>query len=257
MDAWAWRPGTPAVAAAPLPRVDVGRLTVEEGDSGVRTYRVPVQVSGRGSGQVRVYVTDPVTGQDTSRLVTVRPGGHDIDVPVEVEGNTRFDYGVQHDVFVKAVHGAVVGAHRGGVTTENDDPMPTFTVAPVADRVTEGQPLRWKVTLSAPADVELDPWFAVQPVVTGPELSTLDVDPRWLSESSGEEPAPERPLSKVPYLSVWTSVPAGGLSAEISLPTITDHVTEQPESVRFLGTDENGEPRAGGPELTGTVLDGP
>jgi hypothetical protein len=60
-------------------------------------------------------------------------------------------------VFVKAVHGAVVGAHRGGVTAENDDPMPTFTVTPVADRVTEGQPLKWKVTLSAPADVEINP----------------------------------------------------------------------------------------------------
>lgn len=254
MDAWGWRPGTPAVDAAPLPRVDIGRLTVKEGDSGVKTYRVPVQVSGRGNGQVRVYVTDPATGQDTSRLVTVRPGGHDIDVPVAVEGNTRFDYGVQHDVFVKAVHGAVVGAHRGGVTAENDDPMPTFTVTPVADRVTEGQPLKWKVTLSAPADVELNPVFLVQPVTTGPELSTLDVDPQWLGESSGEEPAPERPLSKV-SLFLWTSVPAGQLSAEISVPTITDQVTEQPESVRFQAMDENGDPQSGGPELTGTVLD--
>lgn len=255
MDAWAWRPGTPAVSAAPLPRVDIGRLTVKEGDSGVRTYHVPVQVSGRGSGQVRLYVDDPATGQDTSRLVTVRPGGNDIDIPVKVEGNTRFDYGVRHDIFVKAVHGAVVGAHRGGVTAENDDPMPTFTVTPVADRVTEGQPLKWKVTLSAPADVEINAGFLVQPVAAGPELSTLDVDPQWLSENSGEEPAPERPLSKVSGLSLWTSVPAGQLSTEISLPTITDHVTEQPESVRFVATDDNGEPRNGGPELTGTVLD--
>ncbi|MET7489317.1 hypothetical protein [Streptomyces sp. NPDC005538] len=257
MDAWGWRPGTPAVGAAPLPRVDIGRLTVKEGDSGVKTYRVPVQVSGRGSGQVRVYVTDPATGQDTSRLVTVRPGGHDIDVPVEVKGNTRFDYGVQHDVFVKAVHGAVVGAHRGGVTTQNDDPMPTFTVAPVADRVTEGQPLRWKATLSTPADVELNLAFAVQPVTAGPELSTLDVDPQWFKEMSGEEPAPERPLSKASGLYIWSTVPAGQLGTEISVPTVTDQVAEQPESVRFVATDDNGEPRDGGPELTGTVVDAP
>ncbi|MET7568567.1 hypothetical protein ABZT04_08690 [Streptomyces sp. NPDC005492] len=257
MDAWGWRPGTPAVAAAPLPRVDIGRLTVKEGDSGVKTYRVPVQVSGRGSGQVRVYVTDPATGQNTSHLVTVRPGGHDIDVPVVVKGNTRFDYGVQHDVFVKAVHGAVVGAHRGGVTTENDDPMPTFTVAPVADRVTEGQPLRWKATLSAPADVEMNFGFVVQPVTAGPELSTLDVDPQWFKEASSEEPAPERPLSKVSSLFIWSSVPAGQLSTEISVPTVTDQVTEQPESVRFVATDDNGEPHSGGPELTGTVVDAP
>ncbi|WUV71089.1 hypothetical protein OG223_48050 [Streptomyces sp. NBC_01478] len=255
MDAWGWRPGTPAATAAPLPRVDIGRLTVKEGDSGVRTYRVPVRVSGRGNGQVRLYVADPATGRATSRLVTVRPGGHDIDVPVKVEGNTRFDYGSQHDIFVKAVHGAVIGAHRGGVTAENDDPMPTFTVTPVADRVAEGQPLTWKVTLSTPADVELNPSFIVQPVATGPELSTLDVDPQWLGENSGEEPAPERPLSKVTGLFLWTSVPAGRAGTEISLPTIKDQVTEQPESVRFVAVDENGNPQSGGPELTGTVLD--
>ena len=255
MDAWAWRPGTPAVTSAPLPRVDIGRLTVKEGDSGVKTYRVPVQVSGHGSGQVRVYINNPATNQDTSRLVTVRPGGDTIDVPVKVEGNTRFDYGVQHDIFVKAVHGAVVGAHRGGVTTENDDPMPTFKVTPIADRVTEGQPLKWKVTLSAPADVELNPAFLVQPIASGAELSTLDVDPQWLSENSGEEAAPERPLSKVLGLFLWTTVPAGQLSGEISVPTVTDQVTEQPESVRFVDVDENGDPQSGGPELTGTVLD--
>jgi hypothetical protein len=257
MDAWAWRPGTPAATSAPLPRVDIGRLAVKEGNSGVKTYRVPVQVTGRGNGQVRLYVGDPATGRDTSRLVTVRPGANSIDVPVKVAGNTRFDYGVQHDIFVKAVHGAVVGAHRGGVTTENDDPMPTFTVTPIADRVTEGQPLKWKVTLSAAADVELNPSFLVQPVAAGPELSTLDVNPQWLSENSGEEAAPERPLSKVLSLFLWTSVPPGLLSGEISVPTITDQVTEQPESVRFLGVDENGDPQSGGPELTGTVLDAP
>ncbi|WP_406463756.1 hypothetical protein OH768_49260 [Streptomyces sp. NBC_01622] len=255
MDAWGWRPGTPAAVAAPLPRIDIGRLTVKEGDSGVKTYRVPVQVSGRGSGQVRIYVTDPATGQDTSRLVTVRPGGHDLDVSVEVKGNTRFDYDVQHDLFVKAVHGAVVGAHHGGVTTENDDPMPTLTVTPVADRVAEGQSLKWKVTLSTPADVEINPTFVVQPVTTGPELSTLDVDPQWFRDNSGEETTPERPLSKVLSLALWATVPAGQTSAEISMPTITDQVAEQPESVLFRAFDNNGDPVSDGPVLTGTVLD--
>ena len=89
MDAWGWRPGTPVVRAAALPRVDVGRTTVREGDSGVRTYRVPVRVSGHGSGQVRVYVADPVTGRTKQHLVTVHPGGHDIDVSVQVKGGTR------------------------------------------------------------------------------------------------------------------------------------------------------------------------
>lgn len=255
MDAWGWRPGTPAVAAAPLPRVDLGRLTVKEGDSGVKTYQVPVRVSGQGSGQVRLYVADPATGRDTSRLVTVRPGGHDIDVSVEVKGNTRYDYDVQHDVYVKAIHGAVIGAHRGGVTAQNDDPMPKVVVTPIADRVTEGQPLKWRVSLSAAADTELDPTFVVQPVASGAELSTKDVDPTWLRESSGQSPDPERPLSKVDGLYLWVSMPAGKLTADVTIPTVSDQVTEPAESLRFQAVDDSGNPQDGGPQLTGTVLD--
>ncbi|MEU6142912.1 hypothetical protein ABZ848_21395 [Streptomyces sp. NPDC047081] len=255
MDAWGWRPGTPAVREAVLPRVDIGRTTVKEGDAGTRTYTVPVQVSGQGSGQVRVYVVDPATGRTKQHLATVRPGGHDIDVPVTVQGNTRFSYDVDNTVLVKAVRGAVIGAYRGGVTVRNDDPMPTIGVQPVADRVAEGQPLKWKVTLSEAADVDLGVYFAIAPVTGGPELSTKDVDPAWLENASGEKPDPERPLSSIQYLYLGADIPAGKLSGEVDLPTIRDQVTEPAESVLFRSTDDNGDPRPGGPELKGTVVD--
>lgn len=61
MDAWGWRPGTPAVTAAPLSRVDIGRLSVKEGDSGTRTYHIPVFVSGQGSGEVWLFAPTPGT----------------------------------------------------------------------------------------------------------------------------------------------------------------------------------------------------
>jgi hypothetical protein len=256
MDAWGWRPGMAAVRPATLPRVDLGRLTVEEGDSGVRNYRVPVRVSGQGSGQVRLFEADPVTGEVTSRVVTVRQGSGAIEVPVEVHGNTRFDYGASHDVFVKAVRGAVVGSHRGGVRVENDDPMPTFSVTPVADRVTEGQSLTWRITLSEAADTDI--WFdtAFLPVSGGTELSTTDLDPDWFDENVGESPTPSRPLSEVEelYLPVWIS--AGELSTEVSVATAVDEVSEPEESLRIqLSTwDEQWEPLEG-PVLTGTVLD--
>ena len=255
MDAWAWRPGTPAVREAPLPRVDIGRLKVEEGDSGVRTYQVPVRVSGQGSGQVRLFVTDPVTGKVTDRLVTVRPGSATIDVPVKVEGNTRYGYDSEHNVFVKAVRTAVVGAHLGGVNVANDDPMPTITVTPLADRVTEGQPLKWRMTLSAVADAEVGAAYAVVPVTDGKELSTKDVDPRWLEENTGASPDPERPLSKIDGFYIWVNVPQGRTSAEIQIPTLKDQVTEPAESVRFQAADDSGEPLPGAPVMTGTVLD--
>ncbi|GGO91979.1 hypothetical protein [Wenjunlia tyrosinilytica] len=255
MDAWGWRPGTPAVRTAALPRVDIGRLAVKEGDSGVRTYRVPVRVSGHGSGQVRLYVLDPVTGKAKDRLVTVRPGGHDIEVPVQVKGNTRYNWDVRHDVLVKAVHTSVIGSYRGGVTAENDDPKPKVTVTPLADRVTEGKPLKWRVDLSAAADMDVESLFVVRPVTGGPELSTKDVDPQWLQEHSGESPDPERPLSKLEYLYLRVSVPAGRRSAEVSVPTVKDQVRERAEAVRFQLADDTEEPRDGGPVLTGTVLD--
>ncbi|MGW3460983.1 hypothetical protein ACWDE9_15935, partial [Streptomyces olivaceoviridis] len=256
MDAWGWRPGTPAVRTDALPRVDIGRTIVDEGDSGVRTYRVPVRVTGRGgSGQVRVYVLDPATGKAADRLVTVRPGGHEIDVPVQVRGNTRYGTDVSYDVLVKAVRGAVVGSYRGGITVHDDDPAPAMTVTPVAGEVTEGQTLKWRVSLSEPVDVDMGALFEVTPA-TAPELSTKDVPAGWLRDTTGEKPDPERPLSKVTGLYLWVDIPAGRTSAEITLPTVKDGVRESTESVLFRQVDpRTGEPRTGGLELSGSVLD--
>ncbi len=73
MDAWGWGPGTSAVEAAALPRVDVGRTIVNEGDSGTRPYRIPVEISGHGSGQVRVYVIAPDSGRAPRPVRSLTP----------------------------------------------------------------------------------------------------------------------------------------------------------------------------------------
>ncbi|AVZ74576.1 hypothetical protein SLUN_22820 [Streptomyces lunaelactis] len=254
MDAWAWSPGTPAVKEASLPRVDIGRLKVKEGDSGVRTYKVPVRVSGKGSGTVRLYVLDPATGKAKDRLVTVRPGGS-VDVTVQVKGNKRYAWDVSHDVLVKAVRGTVVGSHAGGVTAENDDPMPEITVKPVADKVTEGQPLKWQVSLSAPADVDISKTLAFVPVPGRSELSAKDVDRQWLLDLIGHVPDGEVPLSQLEYAYLWVSVPAGRTSAEVAVPTVRDQVAEPTEYVGLQSIDDEDKPE--GPVLTGTVLNAP
>ncbi|MFH8576811.1 hypothetical protein [Streptomyces zaomyceticus] len=260
MDAWGWRPGMPVVRPAVPTRVDVGRLTVAEGDSGVRTYRVPVRVTGQGSGQVRLFVPRPGTDEITSRVVTVRPGRHDIDVPVEVRGNTRYGYDVTHDAFVKAVRGTVVGAHRGGVTALNDDVMPTVSLTPVADDVTEGAPLTWRVTLSAAADTDITGDVAFLAPTAGTELSTADVERAWLEERLGEVPATATPLSGLERGGLYldATVPAGATSTQVTVPTVKDGLTEPTESVRARLTTYDGswEP-VPGPEFTGTVRDEP
>jgi hypothetical protein len=202
-----------------------------------------------------VYVVDPATGRVRDRLVTVHAGGHDIDVPIEVKGNTRYGTDVSYDVLVKAVRGAVVGSYRGGITVHDDDPAPKMTVTPLADRVTEGQSLKWRVSLSEAVDVDMGALFAAVPV--SPELSTKDVSARWLRDTTGASPDPERPLSKVEGgLYLWVNIPAGSTSADVTIPTVKDRVRESAESVRFQQLDERtGEPQPGGLELNGTVLD--
>ncbi|MFI8521842.1 alpha/beta hydrolase family protein [Streptomyces sp. NPDC085481] len=258
IDAWGWRPGTPAVSPAALTRVDIGRLTVKEGNSGVRTYRIPVRVSGKGSGQVRLFVPKPGTDEVTSRLVTVRPGRHDIVLPVEVAGNTRFGYDRAQDAFVKAVRGTVVGAHRGGVTAKNDDPMPRVGVTPVAADVTEGGALTWRVTLSGPADAEIYGAIEFLPVTGGTELSTADIDPKWLEEHVGNVPDPPLPVSQALEGGVGVVIPAGRTRTEVSIPIAKDGVGEPKESLRAVLTtyDEAWEP-VRGPEFAGTVSDAP
>ncbi|MFI1422883.1 hypothetical protein ACH4VX_33950 [Streptomyces sp. NPDC020731] len=256
MDAWGWAPGTPAVKAAVLPRVDVGRTIVKEGDSGTRTYRVPVEISGHGSGQVRVYVLAPDSGRAENRLVTVRPGSHAIDVPVEVKGDTVYGDDVEHDIAVKAVHNAVVGKHRGGVTVENDDPEPVIILSPVADRVAEGETLTWRLSVDAPTAVDIWQPVRVLPVTEGAELSTKDVDPQWLEDWSGDVPGPERPLSDA-NLWVWLNIPPGSTGVDFVVPTVRDQVAEPTESMRLALTDRNAEPLPGRPVLRGTVLDKP
>ncbi|MFI6642808.1 alpha/beta hydrolase family protein [Streptomyces sp. NPDC050504] len=256
IDAWGWRPGTPAVTASPMPRVDFGRLTVKEGDSGERTYRIPVRVSGKGSGQIRLFTSRSDSEQIQSRLVTVRAGVQDVNVPVKIRGNTRYGYDMGYDAFAKSVRGAVIGSHHGGVMTLNDDPMPDVVVKPVADRVTEGQALKWRMTLSAPSDADVMGEFRFLPVTEGTELTTADVDPVWLEENFGEKPTPVRPLSKIyddPSLVLAVTSRTG---AELAIP-ILKNPASQPErtfKAQWFTLDAKWEPHPG-PVVTGTVRD--
>ncbi|MFD0972936.1 alpha/beta hydrolase [Plantactinospora endophytica] len=121
IDAWGWRSGTPAPQAVSLPRVDLGERTVQEGNSGTVTYQVPATVSGSGTGQVRVFVVDPVTQVATATVVSVAPGSTTIAIPIAVTGNTQPGDGRVYVVAVKAVQGVSVGDAYGLLTVQDDD----------------------------------------------------------------------------------------------------------------------------------------
>ena len=231
IDAWGWRPGTPASRPAPLDRIDVGELTVDEGDSGTDTHTVPVRVRGDRPASVRLFVTDPRTFETRNWVADITPGTTRIPVPVAVLGNTTYGGDLRYTVSAKAIRNAVVGDYDGGVVVRDDEPIPDVTITPSVT-ATEGSPLTWTVTLSAPADAYLTLGLVPWTVPAGPELSTTDVDPQWFTELTGQDPEPSRPLSDS-GLAQFLEIEPGTTSFTFSVPTITDTIAEGAEHLRI------------------------
>ncbi|MEV8508829.1 hypothetical protein AB0368_28920 [Actinoplanes sp. NPDC051475] len=247
IDAWGWKAGTPDPQEASLPRIDIGNLAVDEGNSGTKTYAIPVKITGRGSGRVRLFLVDSATFKSTSWVATVHPGDRTIRVPVKVKGDTRYGEGEGKLLAAKAERGLVIGDYQGGIDVRDDDPKPTVTVVPVAAAVAEGGTLRWRITLSAPAETDFSFWASPQAPATGTELSSTDVDPAWFRTSTSQEPEPSRPLSET-WLTPFADIPAGQTGGEVAVPTITDGLAEGAEVVELHFEEESGLPA-----ITGTV----
>lgn len=255
IDASGWSPGLPDPHPVALPRVDVGAMTVDEGDSGTRAYEIPVSVSGTSAGTVRLFIGDE-NGEYATRLLTVQPGQQTVEIPFQVTGNTRWSTGADLRVLAKAIQGTVSGGYVGGLTVQNDDPQPTVTITPNPAEVAEGGVLTWSATSDAVADSPIF-WY-LWPVAPepGPELSTTDVDPQWFRENTfpGEEPEPSRPLSTTNLLLGLVIAP-GSVTGELTVPTVTDDEAEPTEHLRLhvLPFIPDGIDR----ELLGTVTDVP
>jgi hypothetical protein len=121
LDAWGWRAGIPAATATALPRLDLGEIKAAGGDAGVRAYRIPVKVTGTGSGRVRLFLfrTGEHVGRPIAWVATVRPGMRSVRVPVH--GNTRPGRRVRYELDAKAVHHTMVGDYQGGLEVTGDD----------------------------------------------------------------------------------------------------------------------------------------
>ncbi|MFC6018191.1 alpha/beta hydrolase family protein [Plantactinospora solaniradicis] len=254
LDAWGWKPGTPDPGVTRLPRLDIGNLEVTEGDSGTKTYEIPVTVTGRGGGLVRLFLFDDTTFTSRSWLATVRPGQRTIRVPIEITGDTLWNYTENRTLTAKAERGFVIGSYVGGVSTRNDDPEPTLSIESDSARVAEGGTLTWRFSASAPTETGIFLLTVPQPPASGVELSTTDVDPNWFVDNAFEPVEPERPLSQTwltPYLFLDPDTSTG----ELTVPTITDSTAEPDEVVElhFAGMPEGPVPST---VLTGVVTGG-
>jgi hypothetical protein len=252
VDAWGHRPGTPALAPAASLRVDTGApLTVVETDAD-QVVRVPVSVTGRGSGLVRFYAFSWETGDETVTVVRVRRGTRQ--VPIRVRGDDAFGFGTTYQVLAQAVNGTVVGDYSDEVLVEEDDPPPTVTVTPLDDDVAEGGTLSWRLTLSAPVTQFIFPFLTFLPPASGPELSTTDLPADWVAENLFIDPRPSRPLSEAQaFFSV--SIDPGVTQVDVTMPTEPDGLAEGAEGVRMRLDPLGGEPPPVPPELTGVVRD--
>jgi hypothetical protein len=256
IDAWTWRPGTPSpsTGSAP-PRIDIGSLTVSEGNSGTRTYEVPVKVNGTGSGAYRLFLRDADTGESISRVQSFKPGQAPVTIRFSVTGNTLYGDTMEDQFGVKAVRNSMVGGYIGGLVVRNDDPMPELTFEPVADRVKEGQTLSWRVHASAGSQDGFDFFAEFQSPEAGTELTSTDVDPVWFEGAAWDEsPEPSRPLSRT-TASLYAFLEPSDVTGEFTIPTVSDAVTEPDRHVQLRVTmmTYDGEMRIG--TLTGTVTD--
>ncbi|MEV6242358.1 hypothetical protein [Lentzea sp. NPDC051838] len=232
IDAYGYRKGLVPVVPARLGRVDATVTSVLEGNEGTVTYNVAVTATGNGTRTVRLFYTDLATRTPVTKLVTLKPGEHRVDVPITYTANTRWSSDAQYPIGVVALDNAVVGAAFGGLLVRNDDPVPKLTVTPVADSVTEGGTLKWKLTLSEAADASIILVGLPLAPSGASELSTTDVTAQWLLENSGEQALPSRALSST-GIQLWTSIQPGQTSLDVEVPTVTDTEAEGEEQIRL------------------------
>ncbi|MFD5828093.1 alpha/beta hydrolase family protein [Lentzea sp. NPDC060358] len=249
IDAHGWDEGLVPVVSTRLGRVDVADVAVDEGDSGTRTHNAVITAGGSGTRVFRLFHTEP--GKlPTNRLVTLENGEHRVEVPVTVEGNTRWSNERRHFFVVQALANVVVGNTTGELLVRNDDPVPSVAAIPVAGSVTEGGTLKWDVTLSAVADDPIALRGSALAPSSGAELSTTDLDADWYRSQTGEDPEPSRPLSAANFV-LYLVVPEGRTSVELAVPTAVDAEAEEREQIRLRF--DGSTPPGTGFEVTGVV----
>ncbi|WP_395659517.1 hypothetical protein [Nocardioides sp.] len=216
-----------------LPTVDVGRITMPEGDGPGRvTARMPFEVHGDVTAPARLAVT--TVGQSRGEVqhftIDLAPGQTSGSIPVTYDADKLDDYPrVVTQVSMQALRNVMTDSWTGGLTILDDDPTPAISVRPLARTVREGAPARWEVRLAGP--VGYDMWVSGI-VVRGPRptLAAGDVPPEWLMSTVGTTPKPLKPLWTY-HPSVYGELSSGATRLVLTVPTRHDDRTEGRESV--------------------------
>lgn len=230
------RPGLAPLPDRQAARVDLGRVTVDEGDgSSDGVMQVPVTVRGVLTRPARLSVQVVDFTAESGELpppyvLRLAPGQQQASIPVSYERDDLDDYdSTEYSVVAFPVRGAMTGDYLGVGRVRDDDPTPTATWTPVDQDVTEGEPATWRLRLEKPVDYWLD--YLVRPVPAGAgrqPLATGDVPRRWLRRH-GVNP-PDTPIAlAATKLRLYVYVREGRRSVQVEVPTVADARDERTE----------------------------
>ena len=170
--------------------------------------------------------------------VTVLPGQTHGTIGVRYEADDRQDLPRQQQlVFAASVHGAVTSGFTGVETIRDDDPAPTVTFEPVRRTVSYGDPLVYRVTLSAPVDYYPGNRVRAVPDPRFRAVRTSDVPRRWLRAHVGRAPA-DVPLWRVFHFG-FVDLPPGRTRARVVVPTLEHPLHPGPKALTLRFTSRH------------------
>lgn len=220
-----------AVPAVRLPSIDLGDLTVREGNSrGVRVARIPFTIDGTLSAPAKL--TGLLAGYGPGSRQRVR-----LDLaPGQTRGAVRVTYlsdrldnpDTESTLTLWPLRGIATNDYVGTFVVADDDPDARVVVRPTATRVDEGDSIVFRARLTHPSAETV--YVSMSPVRgSGRGLSQADVPASWI-ERHGAATAPADPLWKASVYLTARIKPSQRV-VEVAIPTVADRRREGPEKL--------------------------
>lgn len=236
--------GIPEVPDRMLPRLQLGKVTVDEGD-GDGVAKVPYRIRGPvdSGSKFDVVVHNPRSRTD-GRLVKVDvpAGQHEGTIKVPFVGDKLDDY--DQSVYLltaQAVRDMALGKYVGAARVRDDDPTPKLSVRPKRQAQRAGTALTWKVKLARPVGYTMRPRIRLSDVDGFAPLRGTDVPKRWLKRH-GNPKHPKQALSRMGvYLPV--KIKAGETKATLRIPTVRRGPDASPKGFKLAWHATNQPPR--------------
>ena len=220
LDLSAVRPGLPAVPARRVPLLDLGSVSLREGDSGT-VARVPYRLRGPLTRDALVRLTG-LGAPDRSTIRVRVPAGTTsgtVAWPVPPSRRDSLARSVT-ELTAYGLSGVVAGDASGSVTVLDDDPPPRVRVRSVRDRVSEGGTLTWVVSWSPRSDYAPYVRRRVLPARVGRSASSVDLPPGFAAyaEHALSDPTTRRWVVRVPVRRDGRPEPREVVRVRVALP---------------------------------------